>query len=133
MHAVALTTPYATPGWSHIHQRGPRDAPNSELPVITHAFCFLCSSLSSHAHVNFQEMYIIFKTFKKSLKKLKGKNLTLITCCALSGLFPLHSHKGDTIRKRQHEDDYMIGTQRPPDPQGSKVIQGIQKNKSLFH
>lgn len=59
--------------------------------------------------------------------------MTLSTCCALSGLFPLHSHKGDAIRKQQREDKYVSGTQRPPDPQGSKVIQGVQKSKSLFH
>ncbi|KAI4532911.1 hypothetical protein MG293_017319 [Ovis ammon polii] len=35
---------------------------------------------------------------------------------------------GDAIRKQQREDNYMSGTQRPPDPQGSKVIQGVQKS-----
>ena len=96
------------------------------------------TQLSDFTHTThmlaFKKCILFLKPLKKILKKeKKGKNLTLSTCCALSGLFPLHSHKGDAIRKQQREDNYMSGTQRPPDPQGSKVIQGVQKSKSLFH
>ena len=58
--------------------------------------------------------------------------MTLSTRCALSGLSPLHSHKGCAIRRRQREDHRVTGT-RGHLVLREAVIHGVQKDKSAFH